>query len=262
MNIPNAKKSRLFPLPFSREVVVLLGFILSLTPIVPIVGSADGRVNQQRLGDWSGEIGGEFTRRYIQNDLVYFRRGAVLMGRRMSDHLHIWGEGGLTSIQLLTDGQPLGAWGPSFYLGWAFSYPQPWVKGVEILISARAGFNQSKLAHDKYSGLVLVSRRSRYEWWEGWGIIGAQGRIWGSELRGGLVLRKLLVDEFRSLRSGAALPQKTLYSYDSGFQPGVGVGFDYPLGSGWELSLWGDAFAGPSGRLVIGVRQWSSPGGW
>lgn len=233
--------------------------LIGLWVCLPVSGQnlfAQGGLTSGLRG-WWGEATGEFTRRYIQNDLTYFRRLSLLLGRTEGSQWSFWVEGGLVSLQLLSSGEPKGDWGPSVYLGWTFRYPKPWLWSPDLFVSARAGFNQSKLAHDTYRGsILLTSRRSRFEWWEGWGVVGGKGTLKAWRWSGGIVLRNMVLDEFRSLRAGSAPPQKTPFTYRSGFQPGVGLGVEYPLSQGWTISLWGEAFSGPSGRFVVGVREW------
>jgi len=206
---------------------------------------------------WGGAAQGEFQRRYLGADLTYIRRGALTLGWTPTRDFSVWSELGLTSLQILAGAEPTGALGPSFGLGGTLAAKKPLWRYWTPLIAARATQNQSKLSDDQYpTGRPATSRRSCFDWLEGWGCIGAYKYLKHGLFFSGLTLRFMMLDERRMQRTGSAV-QTLNYNYNSGIKPGLGLGMRFNMPHRLNLWLFAEVFDGGA-RLSVNVGQWGT----
>ncbi len=205
-----------------------------------------------------GAVQGEFQRRYLDKDLTYLRRGALILGWSPYKNFSFWSEFGLISLQILSNNEPTGDFGPSIGLGLVLNCKKPILRYLIPLITARAIQNQSKLSDEQHTTNQLSTYRySRFDWQEGWGLIGVSSYIKGGLLFGGVTLRKLLLDERRKLRTGSAI-QESRYTYDSGFKPGFGFGMRFNTYYRLNICAFAEYFD-KGAKITINVGQWGKP---
>jgi len=209
-------------------------------------------------GEFGGAIAPEFFRRTLNGQLVYQRRAAIRMGWTPKQSFTVWGEGGVGSLQLFeADRQLLGAWGPAAGGGWSYLWHEPVWKGWTPFGSGRLTYLQSKLSDDVLVGNTVKSRRSRFDWMEYSGVIGAaQHRLWG-DIQTGLTLRMLNQDEYRSFRTSTNV-QKSKTQYSSGLQPGIMIGGSVILSHRMTLGISSELSANYL-ALTVCFGQWGKP---
>jgi len=212
--------------------------------------------------EFGGVIAGEFERRTIGGQRIYARRICLDMGYSPAPSLAVWVEGGIASLQLFTGGgQPMGAYGPAFGVGWIWAQPKLKWSELTPFLSGRATYFQSKLSDDELVGASIRSRRSRFEWTEATMLVGLSRPLSvgprSSLVYGAFGLRRLSQVEYRSVRSGASY-QRNQYNYSSGFGPEGMIGWQRQFSHRITLRI-GAEVNSDGGRLTIAIGQWGAP---
>jgi hypothetical protein len=231
-------------------IAVIGGFQPAYAEMLPFAASPTGEVG--------GLLAGEFERRTLDGDMIYVRRVCLRFGYTPSHALAFWGEGGIGSLQMFANSrQPQGSFGPAFGIGWTLKLFSGDLQNWTPFINGRVTSFMSKLSDDYAQGTSARSRRSRFTWTEGSGLIGFTKSIRKTTWYGGVALRDLMQDEKRSFRSGATV-QKSQFSYDSGLKPGAALGASFELES--HALVWVGLEGYTDGvRVSVAAGQWGLP---
>ncbi len=219
------------------------------------------------VSEWGGVVCTEYDQCTIGADEIAVRRILLRMGWSPSSFAAFWIEGGLASLHLESENISMqGDFGTAAGVGMTLSAAGFDIFGLSSFISGHGTMFISRLGYDKLSASGLVrSRRSRYEWWEGYGLAGLSWHVSKGIFFLGPSVRALSQEEDRHTHTNTSQYKET-NTYQSALQPGITVGYFVPLKLHFNIWIAVEAYnikidesRIEGARVTVSVGQWGSP---
>ena len=242
--------------------------IILLFTVIWILFSFNGVQADESVADWSpyspapvGQIGvaviGEYDWRSIDSDDITVQRTIIRMGWAPVKYTSIWIEGGVAALSIESDSISLkGDFGTAVGAGMTIFGGDFSFAGVTPFISVRATMFISRISDDDRMNEfgILITERRRYEWLQGYGLLGLSRPVGSGLLFGGLALRSLSQEEKRST-SYSGQPFKATNTYTSGLEPGLTAAVLIPMKVRFSTCIAIEAYL-EGVRISLSFGQW------
>ncbi|NQT34170.1 hypothetical protein HQ587_03185 [bacterium] len=212
----------------------------------------------------SGQIGGavigEYDWRTIDPEDITVQRVLLRMGWAPVKFASIWIEGGVAALSIESDSLSLkGDFGTAVGAGMTLSSGDFSFAGVTPFISARATMFISRISDDDRMNEFgsQITERRRYEWLQGYGLIGLSLPVGSGLLFGGLALRGLSQEEERLTNYSGQEVQET-NTYTSGLKPGLTAAVLIPMKGRFTTCIAMEAYL-EGMRISLTFGQWGTP---
>jgi hypothetical protein len=248
---------------FIRVATIIL-LIGSLNPVIaettgdPPAASGWLPFSPAPEGQWGGAVITEYDQRTIGSDELAVRRILMRLGWSPTGYTALWIEGGVASLYMESSGAKVqGDFGTALGAGISLCWSEARILDLSPFAAGRGTMYISRLGSQRIFGNGLSrSTRSRYEWWETYGVAGLVGDIGGSRLFFGPCCRSLYQQEDRHTRTSNNISwYKEKHTYQSAIQPGFSLGLHLPLKLHFNTYLSGEIYEAGF-KVTFSAGQW------
>lgn len=227
----------------------------------------------ESVADWApyspapvGQIGvaviGEYDWRTIDPDDITVQRALLRMGWAPIKYASIWIEGGVAALSIKSDSLSLkGDFGTAVGAGMTLFGGDFTFAGVTPFISARVTMFISRISDDRTasfgSSVTEITERRRYEWLQGYGLLGLSRPVGSGLLFGGLALRSLSQEEERLTSYSGGIPSEMTNTYTSGLKPGLTAAVLIPMKGRFTTCIAMEAYL-EGVRISLSFGQWGT----
>jgi len=243
-------------------VAVIMLMVGSVNPVIAeTIGESWLPFSPAPAEHWGGVVATEYDQRTIGNDDLAVRRILLCMGWSPTGGAALWIEGGVASLYLESGGSKVqGDFGTALGAGMSLCWSNTHILGFSPFVSGRGTMFISRLGSERISAIGLTrSTRSRYEWWEGFGMAGFTGDLGGAWLFFGPCFRSLYQQENRHTRTSNNISwYKEKHTYQSAIQPGFTLALQMPLKLRFNTHISGEIYE-EGFRITFSAGQWGLP---
>ncbi|MFH0764791.1 MAG: hypothetical protein V2A61_00060 [Calditrichota bacterium] len=209
-------------------------------------------------GQFGAALCGEWDHRWMGSNEVTLQRAVFRLGVTTLKSASFWLESGTAKMNIgETDKVVNGDWGFAFGGGGVWTWMNFPYYDLLPFAYLRLTYFQTFLVDRSNSGGVITEAHSRYVWQEGGGVVGVERLVAGYPVFGGLALRTMFQDEYRSVRSSGQTTRRQ-YVYKTGLKPGAAVGVRIPLPQRWTIWVLGEAYIHAQ-KINLSIGQWGTP---
>jgi len=213
------------------------------------------------IGQFGGSITGEYDTRSIGGSDLSVRRFLLRLGWSPSPNISLWAGGGVGNLLLEDASISLqGDYGTAVGAGVTLSTFDLEILGLKPFVSCKGMFLISRMSDDRAPTPTKISSvRRRYQWYEGYGVIGGGLELQSSKLIGGATMRLLNQEEQRHTRNSLNQDvSENIFEYNSGIKPGVILAIQIPLDRRFSLWIAGEGYV-DGFNVTLSAGQWGAP---